>query len=88
MVSGRTRGTHRGGWRRRSRSARRCPCCPAEENEVKSGGEGGRGANVEVVVVADCGQVVVALPLPKAQDPIRKYAKLRTSPKEFLHLLF
>ena len=61
MVSGRTRGTHRGGWRRRSRSARRCPCCPAEENEVKSGGEGGRGANVEVVVVADCGQVVVAL---------------------------
>ena len=36
------------------------PSLPCEGNEVDSGGEGGRGANFELVVVAGRGQVVVA----------------------------
>ena len=70
---GRTRGKRRGGWpddRRgscsRSRSACRRRRRPAEENEVGSGGEGGRGANAEGVAVAvDNNRVVALLALRK-----------------------
>ena len=37
------------------------PVPPCARNEVGSGGEGGRGANLEDVVVADRGQHVVVV---------------------------
>ena len=58
---GRTRGERRGRCRCRLRSARHCPPGPAEENEVESGGEGGRGANEEDVGVTVPDQLVVAV---------------------------
>ena len=66
---GRTRGTHRGCCRSRSRSTRHCQIRPAEENEVGSGGEGRRGANGEEVAVAFRDQHVVAL-APHVRAPI------------------
>ena len=64
-VGGRTRGKLRrhncNHCDRRSHSAGRRRRCPAEGNEVESGGEGGRGANLEVVAVAVRDQHVVAL---------------------------
>ena len=54
------RGKRRGGCYCRSRSARRCLQGPAEGNGVGSGGEGGRGAHIEGVVVAGRVQHVIA----------------------------
>ena len=61
-VVGKTRGKRRGIRVRRPRSVRRCRRRPAEERcLVRRGGRTRGKRNVEAVVVADCGQLVVAV---------------------------
>ena len=60
------------------------PSLPCEGNEVDSGGEGGRGANFELVVVAGRGQVVVARVALRREVGTREWRKDAGQTKSWL----